>query len=662
MMTKDEIESYGINPTEATEISILLQKLLGKNPESQWELVSKKILKPNHPFAFHLALFKKIYPQGLEHPESAPIYFANSKSTNIETALKTLSISNYKELHKWSTENYKDFWKFIIEKLNIKFKTIPEKICDSTNPENPSWLVNAKLNIIESCFQANPSQTALIYEDENHHLQKLSYEELKQLTNRIANSLITLGCKSGEAIAIDMPMTKEAVAIYLAIIKIGCVVISIADSFPPEEIKIRLDIGKAQYVFTQDYIFRQQKKIPLYEKLIAANAPLCIVLENVTPLRKQDISWEKFLSSNLQDNNTFYTDPLSPINILFSSGTTGTPKAIPWNHTTPIKVASDAFFHQDIHTDDVLLWPTNLGWMMGPWILFAAFINQATLALYTNIPKDKSFGNFVQNAKVTMLGVVPTIVAYWRQTDCMKGLNWDAIRVFSSTGESSNPEDMLYLSSLAGYKPIIEYCGGTEIGGAYVTSSLAQNNYLSLCTTPALGLNFVLLNEEGEISEEGEVAIIPPSIGLSQSLLNADHHDVYYNNMPLYRDKILRRHGDHLKQFSNGLYSILGRVDDTMNLGGIKISSVEIERVLVGIPDILETAAIAKSQMGPSQLIVFAATDKNLDKEVVRKAMQEKLNHHLNPLFKIHDVIFVKELPKTASNKIMRRLLRKSQV
>ncbi len=244
----------------------------------------------------------------------------------------------------------------------------------------------------------------------------------------------------------------------------------------------------------------------------------------------------------------------------------------------------------------------------------------------------------------------------------MQGLDWHRIKCFSSTGECSNAEDMLYLMSLANYKPVIEYCGGTEVGGAYISSTLLQNNYPSVFTTPTMGLDFVILNEEGNLTDMGEVALIPPSIGLSLSLLNANHHETYFADMPKTPDgKILRRHGDQVKQLAEERYCILGRVDDTMNLGGIKVSSAEIERVLSGIEHILETAAVAVTlkDHGPSCLVIFASTKTDLDKNAIKKIMQEKINMHLNPLFKIHDVVFVDELPKTASNKIMRRVLRK---
>lgn len=381
------------------------------------------------------------------------------------------------------------------------------------------------------------------------------------------------------------------------------------------------------------------------------------------PLRENDLAWETFISSET-DCVSYAATPMQPINILFSSGTTATPKAIPWNHTTAIKAASDAYLHQNIKPGDVLAWPTNLGWMMGPWLIFAALINRATMALFADAPKDQIFGEFIRDAKVTMLGVVPTLVAAWRQSRCMENINWQTIKVFSSTGECSNPDDMTYLMQLGGNKPIIEYCGGTEIGGAYITSTVIEANYPSVCTTPAMGLNFILIDEQGAPSDIGEVAIIPPSMGLSTTLLNKDHHQVYFEGLPTYLDKPLRRHGDQLQRLENGSYIILGRADDTMNLGGIKISAAEIERALSGITDVLETAAIGapQHQHGPEQLFIFAVSNKNLDNAVLKREMQQRINTKLNPLFKIADVIVVNELPKTASNKIMRRLLRERVV
>jgi acetyl-CoA synthetase len=589
------------------------------------------------------------------------------EKTNIFQAMKELKINDYKSFHRFSVEHFEEFWAYTIKKLHIQFKTPYQKICDlREGVEQPHWLAKAKFNIVDSCFTADKDATAVIYQIENSEMHKVSYGELNKLVNRIANSLITHGFQKGDAIAIDMPMNINAVAIYLAIIKMGGVVVSIADSFAPDEIATRLTIANTKAIFTQDYILRNQKKLPLYEKIVAAHGQKIIVLPaetNLTlKLRPNDLSWADFLG----DNDKFTSvlcEADDPCNILFSSGTTGTPKAIVWTHTTPIKCASDAFYHQDIKLLDILAWPTNLGWMMGPWLVYASLINQSTMALFDGAPTTQTFGEFIQNAKVTMLGLVPSLVTSWRATKCMEGLNWDAIKLFSSTGECSNASDMLYLMSLAHIRPIIEYCGGTEVGGAYLTSTVVEPNAPAVFTTPTLGLDIAIIDEQGKACANGEVALIPPSIGLSNKLLNRDHYQVYYANMPKTVDgKTLRRHGDQIEKINEQYYRALGRVDDTMNLGGIKTSSAEIERVLAEITAIKETAAIAISppEGGPSLLVLYAVLN---DKTSVRKdelmqTMQQAIKKHLNPLFKVHDVIIVDDLPRTSSNKVMRRVLR----
>jgi acetyl-CoA synthetase len=349
--------------------------------------------------------------------------------------------------------------------------------------------------------------------------------------------------------------------------------------------------------------------------------------------------------------------------VLFSSGTTGDPKAIPWPQSAPVKCAADAWLHHDVHPGDVLAWPTSLGWMMGPWLIYAALVNRATIALFRGAPTGREFAEFVQGAGVTMLGLVPSLVRAWRGSGCPEGLDWSRLRCFSSTGECSNPEDMLWLMSRAGYRPVIEYCGGTEIAGGYITGTVVQPCAPATFTTAAMGLDFVLLDERGEPADAGEVFLVPPSVGLSSELLNRDHEEVYYRGTPPGpKGEKLRRHGDEIERLPGGRFRAHGRVDDTMNLGGIKVSSAEIERTLNPIEGVVETAAVAVEPPGggASRLVVFAVLEPGArpGPEALKRDMQSEIRAKLNPLFRIHDVVVTGSLPRTASNKVMRRSLR----
>jgi acetyl-CoA synthetase len=649
-----------------------------RNPEATWRTVSQSILTPRHPFALHQFLFAKVY----EHwdrgslgppPAWSPTRGAIQK-TNIAHFTSERGIADYSSLHAWSVNNPAEFWGTFARKVGIRFARPFTRVCDpSARTRAPRWFVGAKLNIVESCFAAPPDQPAVVHQGEGEPLCTTPYAELRTLANRVSNGLARAGLQPGDAVAIDMPMNLHAVAIYLGIVQAGCVVVSIADSLAPDEVAVRLKLADTKAIFTQDVLRRGGKELPLYEKVLAAGPPRSIVVSaaafrsraapsnRAARLRDGDVAWDAFLSTDEQFT-PLPRDPDDVSNVLFSSGTTGEPKAIPWTQTTPIKCVADAWFHHDVQPGERIAWPTNLGWMMGPWLIYASLVNRAAMAIFDGAPTGREFGQFVADSEVSLLGVIPSLVKTWRTTACMEGLDWSRIRRFSSTGECSNPDDMLYLMHLAGYAPIIEYCGGTEIAGGYVSATMVQPNAPSTFTTPCLGLDFVILDEAGKPSDQGEAFLVPPSLGMSTRLLKRDHDAVYYADPPEGpRGEALRRHGDFIERLPGGSFRAHGRADDTMNLGGIKVSSAEIERVLDVVPGVIETAAVAVPPPGggPSFLWIFAVPQTpNPDQAALLAAMRRTLREHLNPLFKIENLRLLEALPRTASNKVMRRLLR----
>jgi acetyl-CoA synthetase len=634
-----------------------------------------------------------------------PIWFPTSEElehSNVATWMRELGHETYQEFHQWTVTERGEFWKQSIDKLGILFHEPPTQILDvSQGTAKPAWFTNARLNIAESCFQSDSDATAIIAQSPGKPIRKWTYGELEKRASRVANSLVDHGFKVGDAIGVVMPMTDWSVAIYLGIVMAGCNVVSIADSFAPPEIAMRLEIAGAKAVFTYDHQVRAGKQLPLFRKVAQASNIQAIVLscDDLLSLdiRDQDFEWNEFLSAR-EEFEPIPCTVHETINVLFSSGTTGEPKAIPWSHLTPIKCAIDGYCHQNIQAGDVCAWPTNLGWMMGPWLIFASLMNRATIALYEDAPVGSGFGQFIQDSSVTMLGVVPTIVKAWQSSSDMESFDWSAIKVFSSTGESSQTETMVYLSALAGIKPIIEYCGGTEIGGGYVSSVVVLPNFPASFNTAAVGLDFVLIEPEEEsevienavqtttksglaepgglkkqelqtekswsVSDQGEVFLVPPSIGLSVRLVSRDHYETYYQATPVVEGiGQLRRHGDYFRRRKTEWCDVFiagGRADDTMNLGGIKTSSAEIERTLNRINGVVETAAIAVSESGgPSRLVVFAVVDEsNFNQAEKLKEMNQRIKSELNPLFRVAEIKVIESMPRTASGKVMRRKLR----
>ena len=627
-----------------------------------------------HPFAVHCAAKAAIFGQ-----QPAPILWqpddATRQRAHITDWMQTVGLDNYEAFHQWSVAHRAEFWQGAVERLGIRFHTPPQATLQGDDPTNPVWFPGAQMNIVASIFAGvDPDKVAILDSTETSETRRTTYGELEQLVNRVASGLLAHGLNPGSRVVLYVPLSLESCAAYLGLLKAGMQAVLVADSFSAHELKRRIDILAAEAIICYDAYGYGGKNLPIYGKVKEAEAPMAIVVPGTDArpdLREGDLLWADMLGSAEADYH--YATPDAVTTVLFSSGTTKAPKAIPWTQLTPIKGATDAHFHHDIHPEDVVTWTTSMGWMMGPWTLFAGLLNGASVALFTGAGAVPRFRDFLQDSGVTMLGCIPSLVKVWRNKGLLEGA-LGGIRCFSSTGEPSNAEDYTYLMSLTGYRaPVIEYCGGTEIGGGYLTGSTVQPASPATFTTPALGLGLYLLdaaNQPITPGQAGQVFLVPPSIGLSQKLLNRNHHQEYYAGAPTGpQGEVLRRHGDAfdlMEAVFEGqplhFYKSSGRVDDAMNIGGIKVSAVEIEEALQQHPALFEAAAISVSSgSGPEKLVVYfvpADPTANHDLAALRKELQAILNGELNPLFRLAEIVLTDKMPRTASNKVMRRQLR----
>ncbi|XP_022859376.1 probable acyl-activating enzyme 18, peroxisomal isoform X3 [Olea europaea var. sylvestris] len=662
----EDLVNAGIEIEEAIDFERQLKDAIndcdaGFDPKELWrEVVARKLLKPWHPDGVHQLIYYSVYHNYDESIHGPPLYWFptpyQSGCTNLGRIMESHGprllgasykdpTTTFRQFHKYSVQHPEIYWSIILNELSLNFAVAPKCILDTSNKSKPggTWLPGSALNIADCCLQSNKylkkedDSLAIVWRSEGCDDQNVEHMTLKQLREKVmlvANALDVTFSK-GDAIAIDMPMTATAVIIYLAIVLAGFIVVSIADSFAANEIATRLRVSKAKAIFTQDFIARGGQKFPLYR-------------------------------------SNYYFPVYQPIdsvtNILFSSGTSGDPKAIPWTHLSPIRCAADSWTHSDLQAGDIFCWPTNLGWVVGPILLYSCFLTGATLALYHGSPLGRGFGRFIQDAGVTILGTVPSLVKTWKITNCMEGLDWTKIKSFCSGGEASNIDDDLWLSSRAYYKPIVECCGGTELSSAYIQGNILQPQAFGAFSSASLSTGFVILNESGlpypdDQACTGEVGLFPRYMGATDRLMNADHDEVYFKGMPIYKGMQLRRHGDIIKRTVGGFLVVQGRADDTMNLGGIKTSSIEIERVCDGADEsVLETAAVstAPPNGGPEQLAIFVVlkTGFEVEADMLNLKFSRSIQTKLNPLFKVSFVKIVPVFPRTATNKLLRRVLR----
>jgi len=645
----------------------------GETQNRRWTDYVSELRKGDAPsFEDQWQTFVEIFEDRAPNDGPPPAWIPDNATIEGSNLMRLMNLNGARtmaELHRWSVEQRGAFWAASVEALGIRFDRAPARVLDlSGGVHQPNWFSGAQLNITESCFTAPPDSVAIVAmrEGENE-LRELTYGELEGLVNRCANGLRNRGYGEGDAIALYMPMTVECVVAYLAVIRAGCAVVSIAESFSARELARRVQIANAKAVVTVTSHTRGGRNHDLYALVREAECPTSIIIEGdggAPTLRPGDLWWKEMLSDE-QNSVPSRGEADRVTNILFSSGTTGDPKAIPWTHLTPVKCATDAYYHQDVHADDVVAWPTSIGWMMGPWLVYASLVNGATMALFEGAPTGPAFAKFIERAKVSILGVVPSLVRAWKIGNALCDADWSTVRLFSSTGEPSNPRDYLWLMSRTQYRaPVIEYCGGTEIGGGYLTGSVVQPSSPATFSTAALGIDLTILDDHGDPVLEGrggEVFLVPPSVGLSQKLLNRDHAGVYEEGCPVPPDgRTLRRHGDQIIRLHRGYYAAHGRTDDTMNLGGIKISSLELERVLARHDSVRECAAVAvkAEDSGATRLVVFVVAHQRPDSRRLKIELQRLLSTQLNPLFRVDDVVLLDQLPRTASNKVMRRSLR----
>mmetsp|Transcript_14712 Transcript_14712/g.36670 ORF Transcript_14712/g.36670 Transcript_14712/m.36670 type:complete len:810 (-) Transcript_14712:172-2601(-) len=797
-MTEQVIQVLkGATPTIHAGDVVDLEKWLASRqerpcPTQVWDKVAK-LLTPEHDLSIHQAALAAVYrdwPRETKgpHPIWTPSeqHIADHNVTHFLARFKGDQqferertgdpVQDWAALHALSVRDPNLFWSALLLSERSDMQVVMQRLptCMLQPHDNPDacvWMPGGLMNIAWAALyarrgDADTSRPAIVWADEGApaSIQALTQGQLREAAAQVAAALRTL-VNPGDAVAVMLPLTPSAAAVYLGIVLAGCCAVSIADSFAAHEVATRLAISNARLIVTQDVILRGGKALPLFERVVEAHAPRAVILpatlsapnwcsadhvasggaQGVTgragdgagagrgkqqllahasvaqaaadKMRPGDLAWEDFISrpghtagrdalmaacaagaapwgpgatSQLPEAASclaLSAAPSDPTNILFSSGTTGEPKAIVWTHTTPLRCAADGWAHQGLTPADTLAWPTSLGWMMGPWLLYAGLLNGATIALYNGAPLGRDFGVFVGAARVSVLGLVPSIVRAWRHSGCMKGLRWPDLRLFSSTGEASAPDDYQWLVALSSYRaPVVEYCGGTELAGAYITSTTLHRHCASCFSTPAIGTQLVLLTQPaghapgnggapgfglsdhglGAAPVVGEVALVAPTLGASQTLLNRDHYKAYYADMPTYppSGRPLRRHGDELVRLPGPYYQALGRCDDTMNLGGIKVSSVELERAVVErVQGVAEAAAVGVPTPGggPEQLVLFVVLRPGSTPpgaKELQAACTAALRQQINPLFKPDKVSVVSSLPRNASNKVMRRVLR----
>jgi acetyl-CoA synthetase len=592
-------------------------------------------------------------------------------------------IETFAELLKRADDDIEWFWDAAIKDIDIAFYRHYDKVVDlSKGKPWATWWIGGRMNIVQSCLDryrgtASHDKLAIIWEGEPGEVRKLTYRELDQQVCKLAGVLRRLGIRLGDRVGVFMPMCPEVAISVLAIAKIGAVFIPLFSGYGPEAIASRLRDGEAKLVICADGFYRRGQVVAMKETLDKAlvSCPTVTrvimhrrVVREVPWTHGRDYVWEVVVEDESDRTPTHDLDPEDPLMIIYTSGTTGKPKGCLHVHGGfPVKTAQDMAHGFDVGADDTIFWYTDIGWMMGPWLIFGSLILGATMVLYEGTPDYPAadrLWRMVADHGVTVLGVSPTLVrglmSHGDEVPAHHDLT--SLRILGGTGEPWNPEPFQwFFKNIGGGRiPVINYTGGTEISGGILCGNVITRLRPCSFAGPVPGIAADVLDAEGRSvrGEVGELAIRNPWPGMTRG---------FWGDRQRYLDTYWSRfegvwvHGDWAYvDPDDGLWYVLGRSDDTIKIAGKRLGPAEVESVLVGHPWVAEAAAIGvPDELKGEVLVCFVILRPNRKgSPELATELEDLVAGALGKPLRPKAIHFVADLPRTRNAKILRRVVK----
>lgn len=605
------------------------------------------------------------------------------EGSNLQAFMKEHDIASFDDLMRRSTEDVAWFTDAVLTFLDIRFDTPYTQVMDlEKGMQFPRWCVGGEMNIVTNCvdkWAADPRQRerdAVTWEGEEGTVRSFTYGELAAEVNRCANALRTLGFGKGDAIGLYMPMTPEIVIALFAIAKIGGVILPLFSGYGESAVASRLRDADAAGLFTADGFFRRGEVVDLKRVADAAlhEVPTMrhVIVQRRTgheiPMQEgRDLWWDDIVPEQSAQAQAERTSAEDILMIIYTSGTTGRPKGAVHTHCGfPVKAAQDMAFGTDVHRDDLIYWMTDMGWMMGPWLVFGATILGAKFFMFDgapDVPGVDRLWRMVERHRITVLGISPTLVRALMKhgLDPVRAHDLSTLRFFASTSEPWNPGPWMWLFRDVGESrcPIINYSGGTEISGGILMGNPLLPLKPAAFSAPCPGIAADVYDERGNPirGAVGELVITAPWIGMTRGFWRDDERylESYWS-----RWENVWVHGDFAAVDEDRLWYILGRSDDTIKVAGKRIGPAEIESLLVRHPAVNEAAAIGvPHELKGSEVVCFCVLNPGHDAgdalvSELRASVMRDMGKPLAP----KRIYFIGDIPKTRNGKIMRRIVR----
>jgi acetyl-CoA synthetase len=570
------------------------------------------------------------------------------------------------------------FWQRATEYLQLAWQVpYTELRDDRRGKEWTKWFSGGSLNATENCLDrwVGSSSLAVISESEDGKTAAYTYQQLAELVEDVVRRLRLLGVEYGDPVGLYMGMNVYAVASLLACIRIGAPVVPLFSGYGWEAVQNRLVDSEARYVITQDSLTRRGKshgmKAILDQALeVEAGQVRRVAVWRLSGSRvelrgRRDEEWLPEVARSTR-GQAVRTPTDHTLLLGYTSGSTGRPKgAIHTHGGLPIKVSAEYALCFDMGPGERILWVSDMGWILGPSLVIGSLTLGSTLVLYDgaiDFPNSTRLWELVEKHQVTLLGVAPTAVRVLMQH---RDIDWErfnrtSLRYLAGTGEPWDSVSWGWFSEAFGRNrcPILNYSGGTEVGGGIISSNpLAAQEPCSFAG-PSPGMDAEVFGDDGQPirGHGGELVVRQSWPGMTAGFWKDDgrYLSTYWSKWPG-----VWVHGDRAAVAADGLWYVHGRSDDTINVAGRRMGPSEVEEIAMQCPGVAEVAVVGlPDSVKGASLACFVVGNSADPPEQLANDLRVLLAERMGKAMRPDLVGLVAELPKTRNAKILRRVVR----
>src|SRR5210317_1544388 len=603
------------------------------------------------------------------------------------------NLDEYYNLCKQAEENYEEFWAGLAKNL-IDWKQPFTKILNSDGAPFFKWFEDGKLNVSYNCLDKHlphkKDKTAILFESDDGKTTNVTYQELYERVCQFANGLKTLGLSLGDRVIIYLPMGIEAIVAMQACARIGLTHSVVFGGFSAKSIQERVIDAQAKAIITADYQNRGGKELPLKQAVDEAiQLGNCESIEKVIVLNRtnkkyelkpHEIDWHELCENQMKVCDPVWLSSEHPLFLLYTSGSTGKPKGV--QHSSGgylLHAINTTQWTFDLKDDDIFWCTADVGWITGhTYVAYGPLALGGTQIIFEGVPTYPNAGRFwevVQKHKATIFYTAPTAIrALIKASESdeavhPKSFDLSSLRILGTVGEPINPEAWMWYYENVGNSqcPIVDTFWQTETGGHVITPLPGATPLIpGSCTLPFPGIDIDVVDENGDDLEWGNgglLVIKKPWPSMIRTIWgDPDRFKKSYFPKEIGGKYYLAGDGA-VRDKKNGYFTIMGRIDDVLNVSGHRLGTMEVESALVSNEMVTEAAVIGRpcDLKGESivAFVVLKGSRPSADKaKSIILTLRDWVGKEIGPIAKPDEIRFGDNLPKTRSGKIMRRLLR----